>query len=320
MMINSFVRLSRSVKAYALPKLDTLARRHIGPSEQEQMDMLATLGCTSLEELTSKAVPASIRSDKMLNLPGSLGQDEREVLRNIQKIASMNKIWKSYIGMGFYDCILPAVIRRNIFENFTWLTSYTPYQPEIAQGRLESLMNFQTMVCEMTAMGTSNASLLDEATACAEAMQLCERVIGKRTFLIDKALHPQNIAVCQTRARYNGIRLKIVEDWSQYDLKNVSGVLIQYPDTNGSIVDFGQLASEVHRNGGLFVVATDLLACAIIRPPGEFGADVAVGSAQRFGLPLGYGGPHAAFFAVSDRYKRGSLIRAMPGRIVGLSK
>ncbi|KHJ47264.1 glycine dehydrogenase [Trichuris suis] len=334
--MNSFVRFSRSARVTALPELDSFACRHIGPSEQEQMDMLATLGCTSLEELTNKAVPASIRSEKMLNLPGSLGRwsslncfkqmfnllhaDEREVLKNIRKIASMNNIWRSYIGMGFYDCILPSVIRRNIFENFTWLTSYTPYQPEIAQGRLESLMNFQTMVCEMTAMHTSNASLLDEATACAEAMQLCERVIGRRTFLVDKALHPQNIAVCQTRARYNGICLKIVEDWSQCDLKNVSGVLVQYPDTNGSIVDFEQLASEVHRNGGLFVVATDLLACALVRPPGEFGADIAVGSAQRFGLPLGYGGPHAAFFAVSNRYKKGSLIRAMPGRIVGLSR
>ncbi|KRZ12721.1 Glycine dehydrogenase [decarboxylating], mitochondrial [Trichinella zimbabwensis] len=297
---------------------DKFAPRHLGPNDVEQQQMLNAIGCKSLDELTDKAIPESIRLKKNLQLPKELG--EEEALKRIKEIASKNKIWKSYIGMGFNDCILPSVIRRNVFENLNWLTPYTPYQPEISQGRLESLMNYQTMVCQMTSMDVSNASLLDEATACAEAMQLCYRATGNKIFFVDAYLHPQNIAVCSTRAQTMGIQLKLVRDWEKENLDGISGAIVQYPNTEGALVDYSALADRVHSHGGLFVMATDLLACALIRPPGEYKADVCVGNTQRFGLPLGYGGPHSAFIAVSNRFKNGALTRLIPGRIVGLSK
>ncbi|KAL1238948.1 Glycine dehydrogenase (decarboxylating) [Trichinella spiralis] len=297
---------------------DKFAPRHLGPNDAEQQQMLNAIGCKSLDELTDKAIPESIRLKKNLQLPKELG--EEEALKRIKEIASKNKIWKSYIGMGFNDCIIPSVIRRNVFENLNWLTPYTPYQPEISQGRLESLMNYQTMVCQMTSMDVSNASLLDEATACAEAMQLCYSATKNKIFFVDAYLHPQNIAVCSTRAQTMGIQLKLVRNWEKENLDGISGAIVQYPNTEGALVDYSALADRVHSHGGLFVMATDLLACALIRPPGEYKADVCVGNTQRFGLPLGYGGPHSAFFAVSNRFKNGALIRLIPGRIVGLSK
>ncbi|KRX94388.1 Glycine dehydrogenase [decarboxylating], mitochondrial [Trichinella pseudospiralis] len=297
---------------------DKFAPRHLGPNDAEQQQMLNAVGCKSLDELTDKAIPESIRLKKNLQLPKELG--ENEALKRIKEIASKNIIWKSYIGMGFNDCILPSVIRRNVFENLNWLTPYTPYQPEISQGRLESLMNYQTMVCQMTSMDVSNASLLDEATACAEAMQLCYRATENKIFFVDAYLHPQNIAVCSTRAQTMGIQLKLVRDWEKENLDGISGAIVQYPNTEGALFDYSALADRVHSHGGLFVMATDLLACALIRPPGEYKADVCVGNTQRFGLPLGYGGPHSAFFAVSNRFKNGALTRLIPGRIVGLSK
>ncbi|OUC49634.1 glycine dehydrogenase [Trichinella nativa] len=254
-----------------------------------------------------------LSSDKFA--PRHLGPNDAEQQQMLNAIGC-----RSYIGMGFNDCIIPSVIRRNVFENLNWLTPYTPYQPEISQGRLESLMNYQTMVCQMTSMDVSNASLLDEATACAEAMQLCYSATKSKIFFVDAYLHPQNIAVCSTRAQTMGIQLKLVRNWEKENLDGISGAIVQYPNTEGALVDYSALADRVHSHGGLFVMATDLLACALIRPPGEYKADVCVGNTQRFGLPLGYGGPHSAFFAVSNRFKNGALIRLIPGRIVGLSK
>ncbi|XP_003373436.1 putative glycine dehydrogenase [Trichinella spiralis] len=249
-----------------------------------------------------------LSSDKFA--PRHLGPNDAEQQQMLNAIGC-----KSYIGMGFNDCIIPSVIRRNVFENLNWLTPYTPYQPEISQGRLESLMNYQTMVCQMTSMDVSNASLLDEATACAEAMQLCHSATKNKIFFVDAYLHPQNIAVCSTRAQTMGIQLKLVRNWEKENLDGISGAIVQYPNTEGALVDYSALADRVHSHGGLFVMATDLLACALIRPPGEYKADVCVGNTQRFGLPLGYGGPHSAFFAVSNRFKNGALIRLIPGRI-----
>jgi glycine dehydrogenase len=304
--------------AHLLPAED-FSLRHIGPNAEEQATMLAKLDCKTLEELTEKAIPNSILFRGQLALDEPL--DEKEVLQRLREIAHKNQVWKSYIGMGFYGTVVPAAIQRNIFENPGWYTQYTPYQAEISQGRLESLLNYQTMVTEMTGMHLSNASLLDEATACAEAMGLCNRVNKRKLFLVDQHLHPQNIALIQTRAEPMGIEVKIV-DWKKADFSknNVSGIIVQYPNTEGTVEDYANLVSSAHANGALVAVATDLLACALLKPPGEFGADIAVGSAQRFGVPLGYGGPHPGFFAVADHDGKNRLVRIMPGRVVGVTK
>jgi glycine dehydrogenase len=290
------------------------SRRHIGPDEGQTKAMLDVVELQSVDELIDKAVPRDIRLHKELNIDPAVG--EAELLQRISKIASQNKVWRSYIGTGYYNCIIPSTIQRNMFENPGWYTQYTPYQPEISQGRLEGLLNFQTMISDLTGMEVANASLLDEATAAAEALGLCNRYNKRTKFYIDSKAHPQTIAVVKTRAVGLGVDVVIIgrEDMDFTD-KSVSGALLQYPDTQGLVYDLTPLTNKAHANGSLVVVATDLLALTILRPPGESSTDVVVGSSQRFGLPLGYGGPHAGFFATRDAFKR-----IMPGRMVGVTR
>ncbi len=280
--------------------------------------MLKELGFETLAALTEAAVPATIRVSKPMDLPPALS--ESEALAHLRSIASKNQVFRSYIGVGYYGTVTPPVIQRNILENPGWYTQYTPYQAEISQGRLEGLLNFQTMVCDLTAMDIANASLLDEATACAEAMMLCHRVkegegAERNTFFVSSDCHPQNVDLVRTRAKALGLEV-VVGDWRTFAFgPQVFGALVQYPGTSGVVEDFTAFTTAAHAAGAMVVVATDLLALTLLKAPGEFGADVAVGSAQRFGVPLGYGGPHAAFFATRDAFKR-----QMPGRLVGVSK
>jgi glycine dehydrogenase len=295
---------------------DTFVRRHIGPSDADVQMMLTKLGCDSLDALVDETIPAAIRLKEPLRLGGPRG--EHELLAELRAIAKKNQVFRSMIGMGYYDCIVPPVIQRNILENPGWYTQYTPYQAEISQGRLEALLNFQTMVADLTGLPLANASLLDEATAAAEAMTMCRRILrGKKNgFLVASDCHPQTIAVIETRARPLGIELHVASpNEIDFEAQDLFGVLLQYPNTHGSIHDCGELVQRAHDAGALVVVATDLLALTLLKPPGEFGADIAIGSSQRFGLPLGFGGPHAAFMATHDEH-----IRQMPGRIIGVSK
>jgi glycine dehydrogenase len=280
----------------------------------ETRHLLAQIGFKSLDALIDAAVPKNIRLGGKLNLPAV--RSEFEALADLKEIASQNQVFRSYIGMGYYDCITPAVIQRNVLENPGWYTQYTPYQAEISQGRLEALLNFQTMVADLTGLDIANASLLDEATAAAEAMTMCHSLRDERNvFLVSENCHPQTIAVVRTRAKALGIEIAVGGHEKFQFNEKVFGALVQYPDTFGAIHDFTGLVEQAHAAGALVTVATDLLALTLLKPPGEFGADIAVGSAQRFGVPLGYGGPHAAFFATRDEFKR-----QMPGRIVGVSK
>jgi glycine dehydrogenase len=293
---------------------DRFVRRHIGPRPEEAAAMLKLLGYPSLEALVDAAVPKAIRLAKPVQLPAA--RSEHEALAALKEIASQNQVCRSFIGMGYYGCITPAVLQRNILENPGWYTQYTPYQAEISQGRLEALLNFQTMVADLTGLDIANASLLDEATAAAEAMTMCARLKdGRNSFFVSETCHPQNIEVIQTRAKALGIEV-VVGSHEQFSFtEKVFGALVQYPDTFGAIHEFSGFAEKAHAVGALLTVATDLLALTLIKPPGEFGADIAIGSAQRFGVPLGYGGPHAAFFATRDEFKR-----QMPGRLVGVSR
>jgi glycine dehydrogenase len=293
---------------------DRFVRRHIGPRPEEAAAMLKLLGYASLEAMVDAAVPRAIRLAKPLQLPAA--RSEHEALAALKEIALQNQVCRSFIGMGYYDCITPAVIQRNVLENPGWYTQYTPYQAEISQGRLEALLNFQTMVADLTSLDIANASLLDEATAAAEAMTMCARLKdGRNIFFVSETCHPQNIEVVRTRAKALGIEV-VVGSHEQFSFTGkVFGALVQYPDTFGAIHDYSGFAEKAHAAGALLTVATDLLALTLIKPPGEFGADIAIGSAQRFGVPLGYGGPHAAFFATRDEFKR-----QMPGRLVGVSK
>ena len=300
---------------------DKFVRRHIGPNATETHEMLAQIGFKNLDELVGAAVPKKIRLGRDLNLPAACS--EFEALAELRRIASENKVFRSFIGQGFYDCITPPVIQRNVLENPGWYTQYTPYQAEISQGRLEALLNFQTMVTDLTALDIANASLLDEATACAEAMMMSHRLKSgsagvspaRNVFFVSEHCHPQNIEVVRTRGMALGIEVVIGNHEKFQFSEKVFGALVQYPDTFGAIHDYSGFAEKGHAAGAMLTVATDLLALTLIRPPGEFGADIAVGSAQRFGVPLGYGGPYAAFFATRDEFKR-----QMPGRIVGVSK
>lgn len=296
------------------PRYDNFARRHIGPNEEEQASMLKLIGLKDLEELTQKAVPSSILLDREMDLPEPIG--EFALLEKLEELGKKNKLWRTYMGMGYHGTRMPTTIVRNIFENPGWTTQYTPYQAELAQGRLESLLNYQTMIADMTGLDVSNASLLDEGTAAAEAMTLCQRQTKRRKFFIDQRCHPQTISVVKTRASVLGIEV-VEDDWRELDLsaKDYSGVLIQYPNTDGHISDFSQLVQHAHENGTLVVGATDLLALAILKPPGDMGMDIAIGSNQRFGLPLGYGGPHAGFFATKNNF-----LRVIPGRVVGVTR
>jgi glycine dehydrogenase len=292
---------------------DSFARRHIGPSEEEVRAMLRELDFENLDALIDAAVPKNIRLDRQLNLPKA--KSETEALAELRVIASKNKVDRSFIGAGYYGCITPPVIQRNILENPGWYTAYTPYQAEIAQGRLEALLNFQQMIIDLTALDIPNASLLDEATAAAEAMSLCHAVVpNRKTFFVADNCHPQTIAVVQTRAKPLGIEIKI-GDYSRFKFDDtVFGALVQYPATDGAIYDYADFVRQAHDAGALVVAAADILALTLLKPPGEFGADVAVGNSQRFGVPLGFGGPHAAYFATRDQFKR-----HMPGRLVGVS-
>jgi glycine dehydrogenase len=292
--------------------------RHIGPNKQQFQQMLQAIGVESLEELVSKTVPAGIRMQHSLRLPPAMS--ESDYLRHIKEISLKNKIFKSYIGQGYYDTITPSVILRNVFENPGWYTQYTPYQAEISQGRLESLLNFQTMVSDLTALPIANASLLDEATAAAEAMTMFFNLLNKTEhitrpkFFIDQETFPQTIDVVLTRALPVGIEI-ITGDYKTAQLdETYFGALVQYPNDKGSIEDYRSFIEKVHAIGAYVAMTTDLLALTLLTPPGELGADVACGSAQRFGVPLGFGGPHAAFFAVRDEFKR-----SIPGRIIGVS-
>src|SRR6059036_3108094 len=293
--------------------VNSFARRHIGPSEAEVADILSELGYESLEALMDAAVPKNIRLDRELRLPEP--KSETEALAELRMIARKNKSSRSFIGAGYYDCITPPVIQRNVLENPGWYTAYTPYQAEIAQGRLEALLNFQQMIVDLTALDIANASLLDEATAAAEAMALCHAVVPNRnTFFVAHDCHPQTIAVVQTRAKPLGIEIKI-GDHSNFKFdETIFGTLVQYPATDGAIYDYSDFVSRAHDAGALVAVAADILALTLLKPPGEFGADVAVGNTQRFGVPLGFGGPNAAYFATRDGFKR-----HMPGRLVGVS-
>lgn len=301
---------------------DDFGKRHIGPSPVAQTVMLNYIGFESLDEMTAAIVPEVIQTPRFLEGPEPCS--EYQMLEELAALAQLNAHdWKSYIGLGYYNTIVPPAIQRNVLENAGWVTQYTPYQAEISQGRLECLLNFQTMVADLTGLSVANASLLDEATAAAEAMTLCFRASNlKRPVLIaDKHLHPQSLALLHTRSKPLGMRVEIA-DATQLDLdgrSDVCGVLLQYPDTSGEIIDFRPVIDNAHANGALVGMACDLLASTMLTPPGELGADMAFGSAQRFGVPLGYGGPHAAFFAVSDRDK-GRLARSMPGRLVGVTK
>ncbi|MDQ3393626.1 MAG: glycine dehydrogenase, partial [Bacteroidota bacterium] len=292
--------------------------RHIGPDEAQIQEMLQTIGATSLDDLIDQTVPKSIQLQNRLNLPKA--KTEHEFMHEFKKIAKMNKNFKSFIGLGYHDCILPGVIQRNILENPGWYTAYTPYQAEIAQGRLEALINFQTMVIDLTGMEIANASLLDEGTAAAEAMSMSyelrkkERKNAKKFFVDINAL-PQTIDILKTRAQPFNIELEVgnpqevnVADTAYF------GIFLQYPGTDGSVVDFKPLIQAANESGLLVTVAADLLSLTLLTPPGEMGADIVVGTSQRFGVPLGYGGPHAAYFATKDDYKR-----TIPGRIIGVS-
>jgi glycine dehydrogenase len=293
---------------------DSFARRHIGPSPEATAEMLKLLGYSSLDELINEAVPTQIRLPRLLQLPAA--RSEADTLAALKALASQNQVFRSYIGMGYYDCITPAVIQRNLLENPGWYTQYTPYQAEIAQGRLEALLNFQTMVIDLTGLEVANASLLDEGSAAAEAMAMCHgQNEGRRVFFVSAECHPQTIDVVKTRARPLGIEV-VVGDFQAFRFDDQCfGALVQYPNTYGEINDYSAFIEQAHSAGAMIVVAADLLSLTLLRPPGEFGADIAVGSTQRFGVPLGYGGPHAAYFATREVYKR-----QMPGRIVGVSK
>ena len=327
----------KKVNAPLNEQFDSFARRHIGPDAEAITQMLEAVGFENLDALIDATVPKNIRLNHALNLPAA--KSESEALAELRAISKRNKVARSYIGAGYSDCVTPPVIQRNILENPGWYTAYTPYQAEIAQGRLEALVNFQTMITDLTALDIANASMLDEATSAAEAMALCAAVAGvgdpgraERSFFVSEDCHPQTIEVVRTRAKPLGIRV-IVGDHRTFDFKvahasglrseeskpeacstSVFGVLLQYPASDGAIYDYASFIEEAHKNGALAIVAADILALTLLKPPGEFGADVAIGSTQRFGVPLGFGGPHAAYFATRDQYKR-----HMPGRLVGVS-
>ena len=295
---------------------NSFVKRHLGSSDAHIQTMLSELGLTSLDELSTTVVPENILTKRSSNfLPK---KSEPETINRLQEFARMNSVFRSYIGMGYYGTIVPAVIKRNILENPGWYTSYTPYQAEISQGRLEALLNFQTMVSDLTGLPLANSSLLDEGTAAAEAMLMffnATRDPNKKTFLVSSKSHPQTIDILKTRSEPLGIELKI-SDHNQFEFnKSVFGVLIQYPDTEGFIQDYSDLCDSAHENQSYVCVATDLLALTLLKSPGEMGADVAVGNAQRFGVPMGYGGPHAAFFSTTAEFKR-----KIPGRIIGVSQ
>ncbi|MFZ5958763.1 aminomethyl-transferring glycine dehydrogenase [Pseudomonas knackmussii] len=306
--------MSQSPSLSQLQQPDAFLSRHLGPDAAEQQAMLDALGVASLDELVVQTVPPAIRLNRALELPAAL--DERGALAKLRGYAEQNQLWTSLIGTGYYGTLTPTVILRNVLENPGWYTAYTPYQPEIAQGRLEALLNFQQLTIDLTGLDLASASLLDEATAAAEAMALAKRVAKAKSnlFFVDANCHPQTISVVRTRAEAFGFDL-VVDELDKLAQHEVFGALLQYPDSRGEVRDLRPQIDALHARQAIACVASDLLSLLLLTPPGELGADVVLGSAQRFGVPMGYGGPHAAFFATRDEFKR-----AMPGRIIGVSK
>jgi len=290
-------------------------RRHIGPNGRQIQDMLAFLELSSLDELTEKVIPETVLTKQAFALRSNFS--EQAVAAYMRKMRSRNQVFISMIGMGYYDTIMPAVIKRNVLENPGWYTAYTPYQAEVSQGRLEALANFQQMIMDLTAMDLANASLLDEATAVAEAMAMSKRISGKDSlvFFVDQDCHPQTKAVLKTRAKNSGYQLLIGDPLTNLEDISVFGAVIQYPGSSGNVIDLQIIADQLHQQDAFLTVAADLLSLVLLKPPGEQGADIVVGNSQRFGQPMGYGGPHAAYFATHDQHKR-----AVPGRIIGLSR
>ena len=297
--------------------MESFVTRHLGPRPADVAAMLETLGYTSLNTLIDAVVPDDIRLPAPLDLPPAAS--EMDVLARLRRLAERNEVWRSYLGMGYAACVTPPIIQRNILESPGWYTAYTPYQPEISQGRLEALLNYQTVVSDLTGLPIANASLLDEATAAAEAMALTVGAVKHHpdtpVFLVDARCHPQTIAVVKTRAEARGVTVAVADPTTFAFGDDVVGALVQYPATDGELVDYRALCKAAHAKGALVTVATDLLALTMLAAPGEWGADIAVGNSQRFGVPLGYGGPHAAFFATREDFKR-----LMPGRLIGVSK
>ena len=300
-----------------LDPTDTFQHRHLGPRDRDLEAMVTVTAAASLDALIDEVIPASIRLDGPLDLPDA--ESEAQFLAKLQALAAQNQAYRSFIGLGYYGCITPSVILRNVFENPGWYTPYTPYQAEVAQGRLEGLLNFQTMVQDLTSMEAANASLLDEATAAAEAMAMLHRIRDRRPgtadrFVVASTCFPQTIDVVKGRAEPLGLDVVVMDpDDVTFD-DGTFGLLVQYPDANGAVEDLRPMIARAHEAGVLVAVATDLLALTLLVPPGEQGADVVVGSAQRFGVPIGYGGPHAAFFATRQAHAR-----QMPGRLIGVS-
>lgn len=302
------------LKLTALDTRTDFIRRHIGPGPTDEAAMLSELDLESLDELLDKVVPDTIRRKKPLAVKGS--HTEREVLDRLYEISVRNQIYKSFIGMGYHNTQTPTVIERNLLRNPAWYTAYTPYQAEISQGRLEALLNFQTMVTDLTGMELANASMLDEATSAAEAMTLCQRMSKSKspTFFIADSCHPQTIAVVSNRAKHLNIDIVVGNPFTDTKDLELFGILLQYPCSTGEIDNYSDLVADLHARKALVAVATDLLSLTLLTPPGEFDADVVVGNTQRFGVPLGYGGPHAAFMATREAFKR-----SMPGRLIGVS-
>ncbi len=299
----------------AFPRLDTFADRHLGPRRQELAAMLQRLGCKDLDELSDKAIPSNLRWRGELRLPAA--KTEVEALAELRALANQNQVLRSYLGMGYHGTVTPAVIQRNVLENPGWYTQYTPYQAEISQGRMEALLNYQTLVLDLTGLQVANSSLLDEATAAAEAMTLCHRLMTDDTrnaFFVDQNCHPQTIAVVQSRAEPLGIEVRLGDHRTAQFGSDCFGVLLQYPGSDGRVDDLAPTIERVHQAGAFAACCADLLSLCLLKPPGEMGADVVCGSSQRFGVPLGYGGPHAAFMAAKKEFTR-----QLPGRIVGLS-
>jgi len=289
-------------------------RRHIGPDRNQIAAMVEALGLAALEDIIARAVPDSIIAKDELSLTNTIS--EREVITRLRKMRERNQVFTSMIGMGYHGTIMPAVIKRNVLENPAWYTAYTPYQAEISQGRLEALLNFQQMISDLTGMEIANASMLDEGTAAAEAMSMSKRV-GKsksNSYFVDQDCHPQSIAVVRTRAKYFGYEIIVGDAERELANHDVFGVLMQYPGSSGEIRDIAQVIKQAHQQAAVATVAADILALVLLRSPGDMDADIVLGNSQRFGVPMGYGGPHAAFFATREKF-----VRSMPGRVIGVS-
>ena len=289
--------------------------RHIGPTQLQTKEMLAALGLNELEDIIEQAIPANILNQEPLKLTETIS--ERAVITHLRNMRSRNKVFTSMIGMGYYDTVMPAVIKRNVLENPGWYTAYTPYQAEVSQGRLEALLNYQQMIIDLTGMELANASLLDEATAAAEAMTMSRRLSksSANSVFVDQDCHPQTIAVIKTRAYSLGYEVIVADPFDSLEQHDFFALIVQYPGSRGEILDLTQITEIAHNKSALITVAADLLSLVLLKPPAAFGVDIVVGSSQRFGVPMGYGGPHAAFFATREDYKR-----SVPGRIIGVSK